>query len=256
MKLYIGGISPEVTENELQDLYSQYGKVRKVDLLKDETGTNRGYAFVEMENDQDGESAILGTHNTLMGGANIQVSVSRSRLDQKREKQQKHKKPAPFQKNDKAHIPTGPKRQNNFRRPKSSFSNSQNSFQGNNDSDDRYNRKSAPIQKGLDYGRTSASPQMSFLGQEGFATSLRTVDPLHSANPNSNFKRNEGGFYRKNNNGNNFNRRNNQNNQNFNNRRGPSNFKKRYDNNEKDSEGNDDNQIFKKNTSDIIGNLE
>ncbi|MEI7604190.1 MAG: RNA-binding protein [bacterium] len=85
MKIYIGGISQEVSEKDLWDLYSQFGKVLRVDLLQDkESGLNRGYAFVEFEDDDSGEAAILGTHNTLLGGNTIAVSVSRSRLDQKR----------------------------------------------------------------------------------------------------------------------------------------------------------------------------
>ena len=87
MKIYISGISPEVTEKDLIELYSQFGKFTKVDLLKTETGENRGYAFAEFSDDMSGEAAILGTNNTLMGGQNIQVSVSRSRLDQKRARQ-------------------------------------------------------------------------------------------------------------------------------------------------------------------------
>src|SRR6476646_3054637 len=84
MKIYIGGISPFFTEKELFDLYSTFGKVVKVDLLKDpSTSENRGYAFIEFDSEDAANSAILGTNNTLLGGTNIAVSMSRSRLDQK-----------------------------------------------------------------------------------------------------------------------------------------------------------------------------
>ena len=98
MKIYIGGISPEVTEKDLMELFSQFGKVDKVDLLKDPaTGENRGYAFVLYTTEDAAESAVLGANNTLFGNSKISVSMSRSRLDQKRARQTTNKTRKPFE---------------------------------------------------------------------------------------------------------------------------------------------------------------
>lgn len=198
MKLYISGISPEITEGDLRELFTQFGSLTQVDLLKDPaTGQNRGYAFVHFQDDVDGESAILGTNHTLLGGENIEVSVSRSRLDQKRERQLKGKK-RPLHQNKprrsfdnvtsvKEEVPYG-----NSKSYTPHAENPRGQFREHN-----YNR--GGIRKGVDYGRKTNGPKasstpMSFLGQENFAISPRTMDteyPVEPGNskPEGNYKK-------------------------------------------------------------------
>ncbi|MCL4270727.1 MAG: RNA-binding protein [Anaerolineales bacterium] len=58
-KLYVGNLAYSVTEEDLRNLFAQAGAVKSVALIKDrETGRSKGFAFVEMETQQDMEKAI------------------------------------------------------------------------------------------------------------------------------------------------------------------------------------------------------
>jgi len=59
MKLYVGNLSFETTENDLQDLFEQHGQVGEVALMMDRmTGKSRGFAFVTMNEKAEAEAAI------------------------------------------------------------------------------------------------------------------------------------------------------------------------------------------------------
>src|SRR4029077_19299024 len=67
MKLYVGNLSFESTENDLQDLFEQHGTVNEVHLMMDRfTGKSRGFAFVTMN---DGEQANPAVTALTMNGA-------------------------------------------------------------------------------------------------------------------------------------------------------------------------------------------
>ena len=58
-KLYVGNLSFNTTETELQELFSQAGAVQEVTLMQDKfTGKSRGFAFVTMGSEQDAQNAI------------------------------------------------------------------------------------------------------------------------------------------------------------------------------------------------------
>jgi RNA recognition motif-containing protein len=59
MSIYVGNLSYDVTSEDLSEIFAEYGTVKRVHLPTDrETGRPRGFAFVELENDDDEESAI------------------------------------------------------------------------------------------------------------------------------------------------------------------------------------------------------
>ena len=59
MKLYVGNLSFETTENDLQDLFEQHGTVNEVHLMMDRmTGKSRGFAFVTMNDDTQANAAM------------------------------------------------------------------------------------------------------------------------------------------------------------------------------------------------------
>ena len=63
MKLYVGNLSFETTENDLQDLFEQYGQVGEVALMTDRmTGKSRGFAFVTMNDKAQAEAAMSATN--------------------------------------------------------------------------------------------------------------------------------------------------------------------------------------------------
>lgn len=59
MNIYVGNLDYKISENELNDIFSQFGQVESVKIITDrETGRAKGFAFVEMANDNEGEKAI------------------------------------------------------------------------------------------------------------------------------------------------------------------------------------------------------
>ncbi|MBX6326679.1 MAG: RNA-binding protein [Chthoniobacterales bacterium] len=80
MKLYVGNLSFETTENDLQDLFEQHGAVAEVHLMMDRmTGKSRGFAFVTM-NDKAQASAAAGALNGReFNGRTLTVNEARPR---------------------------------------------------------------------------------------------------------------------------------------------------------------------------------
>jgi len=77
-KLYVGNLPFETSESDLQDLFAQAGAVESVNVIRDrETGRARGFAFVEMANDTDAQSAIQKFHEKPFGGRNLTVNEAR-----------------------------------------------------------------------------------------------------------------------------------------------------------------------------------
>jgi cold-inducible RNA-binding protein len=79
-KLFVGNLSFDVTENDLQDLFSQAGSVSAVDILQDRsTGRSRGFGFVEMANEADTAKAISMLNGKDFKGRPLTVNEARPR---------------------------------------------------------------------------------------------------------------------------------------------------------------------------------
>lgn len=79
-KLFVGNLSFEVTENDLQDLFATYGPVTDVNLMTDRaTGRSRGFAFVTMATTEGAQAAIEGTSGKDLKGRNLTVNEARPR---------------------------------------------------------------------------------------------------------------------------------------------------------------------------------
>jgi RNA recognition motif-containing protein len=75
-KIYVGNLPFSATEDEVQQLFSQYGTVISVSLITDrDTGAPRGFGFVEMEEGAD--EAISALNNHELGGRNLRVNEAR-----------------------------------------------------------------------------------------------------------------------------------------------------------------------------------
>ncbi|MEO6848881.1 MAG: RNA-binding protein [Chthoniobacterales bacterium] len=82
MKLYVGNLSFNTTENELQDLFEQFGTVSDVSLITDKmTGRSRGFAFVTMGGAEEGKAAIAGLNNKEADGRKLTINEARPRED-------------------------------------------------------------------------------------------------------------------------------------------------------------------------------
>jgi RNA recognition motif-containing protein len=80
MNMYVSNLSFRLSEQELGDLFSQYGEVSSVKIIKDrDTGRSRGFGFVEMANQDEARAAMEALANYEMAGRNINVSEARQR---------------------------------------------------------------------------------------------------------------------------------------------------------------------------------
>ena len=79
LEIYVGNLSPDVNQSELQDLFIQYGEVERVNLLADPDTDRAGFCFVEMRDDNEGRAAIKALNGHELGGRPIAVSEARPR---------------------------------------------------------------------------------------------------------------------------------------------------------------------------------
>jgi RNA recognition motif-containing protein len=80
VKLYVGNISYDTTEEELRTLFSQAGTVESVEIIKDRnTGRSKGFAFVKMSSQTEAEKAISLFNETLLDNRAIKVNIARPR---------------------------------------------------------------------------------------------------------------------------------------------------------------------------------
>ena len=87
MNIYVGNLSYGVTEDELQQLFVEYGSVVSANLIMDrDTGNPKGFGFVEMENQADAEKAIKELDGSSIKGRSIKVNQARPRNDKSRPK--------------------------------------------------------------------------------------------------------------------------------------------------------------------------
>jgi len=81
-KLYVGNLSFNTTETDLQDHFAQAGAVTEVMLVQDKfTGKSRGFAFVTMSSDADAQKAITMFHGNAYDGRALTVNEARPRED-------------------------------------------------------------------------------------------------------------------------------------------------------------------------------
>ena len=85
MKLYVGNLSFESTENDLQDLFEQHGTVNEVRLMMDRmTGKSRGFAFVTMNDDAQAKAAMNALNGHELNGRALTVNEARPREERPR----------------------------------------------------------------------------------------------------------------------------------------------------------------------------
>jgi RNA recognition motif-containing protein len=78
MKLYVGNISFNLSSQDIRTAFAEFGRVESADVICDRiTGRSRGFAFVHMVSDDEGESAIAGMHGQVLDGRPLVVSESK-----------------------------------------------------------------------------------------------------------------------------------------------------------------------------------
>src|SRR3984893_18149704 len=82
MNIYISNLSFNVTDEDLQDYFAEYGEVTSAKVIMDKfTGKSRGFAFVEMSDDEAAKKAILELDGASVDGRTIGVSVAKPKED-------------------------------------------------------------------------------------------------------------------------------------------------------------------------------
>jgi len=80
MRLYVGGLPYQTTEQDLIDLFSPAGEVASAVVITDrDTGRSKGFGFVEMNDEQEARSAIDRLNGTSLGSRTITVNEARER---------------------------------------------------------------------------------------------------------------------------------------------------------------------------------
>ncbi|MBN1495964.1 MAG: RNA-binding protein [Spirochaetes bacterium] len=82
MKIYVGNLPYSVNDADLEKMFSQFGSVTESKIITDrDTGRSKGFGFIEMPNQTEGEEAIKQLDGKDMDGRNIKVNVAKPKVD-------------------------------------------------------------------------------------------------------------------------------------------------------------------------------
>ena len=82
MKLYVGNLSFNTSNNDLTDMFAEFGAVQSSNIIEDrETGRSRGFGFVEMSSKSEGEAAISALNGKEIEGRELKVNEAKPRED-------------------------------------------------------------------------------------------------------------------------------------------------------------------------------
>ncbi len=80
--IFVGNLSFNTNEEELRQLFEPHGQVDRVSIMTDrDTGRSRGFGFVEMASNEDGEKAITALNGSQVGGRTINVNEARPKTE-------------------------------------------------------------------------------------------------------------------------------------------------------------------------------
>lgn len=80
MNIYVGNLDYKVNENDLEELFSEYGSVAEANVITDKySGRSKGFGFVTMENDEEAGKAISALNGTSMQSRDIVVNEAKPR---------------------------------------------------------------------------------------------------------------------------------------------------------------------------------
>ncbi len=90
MMIYVGSLSYSTTEDELEKLFSEFGGVESVSLVKDSySGQSKGFAFIEIPNNADADKAIKALNGSSFQGRLIKVNQSQAKAKNSRPKRRR-----------------------------------------------------------------------------------------------------------------------------------------------------------------------
>ncbi|MBF6628567.1 MAG: RNA-binding protein [Proteiniphilum sp.] len=82
MNIFVAGLSYQITDADLKELFEEYGEVSSAKIITDrDSHRSKGYGFVEMSNDEEGQHAIEELNDAEYDGRTLSVSVARPRTE-------------------------------------------------------------------------------------------------------------------------------------------------------------------------------
>ncbi|NJN24459.1 MAG: RNA-binding protein [Acaryochloridaceae cyanobacterium RL_2_7] len=85
MTIYVGNLSYNATEADIREIFGEYGEVKRIMMPTDrETGKMRGFAFVDMQKDEDEDTAIQDLNGAEWMGRNLKVNKAKPRDNNRR----------------------------------------------------------------------------------------------------------------------------------------------------------------------------
>jgi len=82
MNIYVGNLPYSVSEDDLRTMFGEFGEVSSANIITDrDTGQSKGFGFVEMPSQQEGEEAVSNLNDSSVQGRNVKVSEARPRKD-------------------------------------------------------------------------------------------------------------------------------------------------------------------------------
>jgi RNA recognition motif-containing protein len=85
MKLYVGNLAYTVTQDDLKELFSEFGEASSVELISDRnTGQSKGFGFVEMPSNSEADVAIKALNGKNFKGRPLKVNQAQPRADKPR----------------------------------------------------------------------------------------------------------------------------------------------------------------------------
>ncbi len=80
MNIYVGNIPYRLSEDELKEIFQEYGTVDSVKIITDKfTGRSKGFGFIEMPNQDEAQKAIAELNEAEVDGRNLRVNEARPR---------------------------------------------------------------------------------------------------------------------------------------------------------------------------------
>lgn len=82
MRIYVGNLSRDVTEEDLREAFQPFGRLDEVSIVKDRSNNvSKGFAFIEMPEKAEADAAITGLHGKELKGRSMDVNEARPRTE-------------------------------------------------------------------------------------------------------------------------------------------------------------------------------
>ncbi|NEV62298.1 RNA recognition motif domain-containing protein [Thiorhodococcus minor] len=85
MRIYVGNLPYSVTDDDLRDMFSEFGELASAEVIKDKfSGQSKGFGFVDMPSNSDADAAIKALNEADMKGRKLTVNEARPRAERPR----------------------------------------------------------------------------------------------------------------------------------------------------------------------------